>query len=43
MMFKKPSRNRDASDITADNPAKAMDQLTEGLRRARRLEAIQAP
>lgn len=31
-MLTKPSRNRDAADITVDNPAKAMEQFTDGLR-----------
>ena len=32
-MLKKPSRNRDAVDISADDPSKAMEQFTEGLKR----------
>ena len=32
-MLTKPSRNRDAADIAVDNPAKAMEQFTDGLRR----------
>jgi hypothetical protein len=29
----RPLRNRDAADIYVDNPAKAMDQFKDGLRR----------
>lgn len=32
-MLKKASRNRDAADIAVDDPSKAMQQFTEGLRR----------
>jgi len=32
-VLRKVSRNRDAADIAVDNPAKAMEQFTDGLRR----------
>ena len=32
-MLKKANRNRDAADIKADDPSKAMDQFAAGLRR----------
>jgi hypothetical protein len=32
-VLKKASRNRDAADIAVDNPATAMQQFTDGLRR----------
>jgi len=32
-VLKKASRNRDAADIAVDNPAIAMEQFREGLKR----------
>jgi hypothetical protein len=41
-VLKKASRNRDAADIAVDNPAIAMQQFTDGLRRVLAAPKIQA-